>query len=405
MATPQFLKSSGRYRAQKMQQGRLVLDKVYDTKEEAQSAIDAFEAENGTVDDAIERYLQSSEYTNKSDQSRRTVKSRLAGLKSSMFTRKTGRSLVRFGSIPLKELTSVDINRLFEQRPKRKDGKPRANGTRRTEFGILSAMLTWCKGQGDIQTNPARDATRPENSKPRRVRVSRDTFYELLATAGNREVSENTRRAAWFFVLMDHLGCRPGELASLKLEDIKLEEGMVIFRATKDEGRDRPRPIDPQTKLRLTQAMRYKGTEYLFEGICRATRQPVPAGYSDYAKLVKATGSVPKRWHPHAHRREFISSGLENGATIDDVMKATGQRSHATVRMYDESSNLHPGVRQRLEGLAAVREQEAFLALMNRMRENPEMLKEFKRMFGRGVPVEGTDPDDELQQVLDSLPE
>lgn len=404
MAKPQLL-PSGRYRAQKTQHGSMVLDKVYDTQEEAQAAIDAFEAENGTVDDAIERYLQSSEYTNKSDQSRRTVKSRLTGLKASMFTRKTGRSLVRLGSIPLKELTSVDINRLFEQRPKRKDGKPRANGTRRTEFGILSAMLSWCKEQGDIPTNPARDAKRPESSKPRKVRVSRDTFHELLATAGNREASENTRRAAWFFVLMDHFGCRPGELASLKLEDIKLDEGMVIFRDTKDEGRDRPRPIDPQTKQRLTQAMRYKGTEYLFEGISRATRQPVPAGYSDYAKLVKAAGSVPKRWHPHAHRREFISSGLENGATIDDVMKATGQRSHATVRKYDESSNLHPSVRQRLAGLAAVREQEAFLALMNKMRENPEVLKEFKRMFGISVPIDGPDPDDELQQILESLPD
>jgi len=402
MAKPQLL-PSGRYRAQKMQQGRLVLDKVYETEEEAQNAINAFEAQNGTVRDAINRYLLSSTHTGKKEQSRRTEKSRLSGLAASLVSRKSGQKEVVFGSIPLKELSAVDIDRLFEQRPKRADGKPRAPGTRRTEFGILSAMLTWSKRQGDLPTNPARDATRPDKSKARNVRVARSTFHDLMDAAQNPELSESTRRAAWFFVLMDHFGCRPGELASLKLEDIKLDDDVVIFRDTKDDGVDRPRPLDSHAKSCLRQALKYKGAVYLFETTARSTRQPAPGGYSDYAKLVKKAGVVPPRWHPHAHRREFVSSALENGTTVDDVMMATGQRSHATVREYTQTSNLHPRVRQRLEELAVKRNQDAFLALMKRMRDQPEAMKEFKRMFGFNVPADGTDPDDDLQRLLNSI--
>jgi integrase len=338
-----------------------------------------------TLEEATRQYLASTLFSQKTAHTQTTERTRLKNV------------LAALGKFSLSQLENGQRISAYRddsaRRISERTGKRVSPDSVRLELAALSAVFHWAVENRILVRNPLIGMRRP-HGQPRRRRLFEHEEINLVATMFDKRATEELKQAARFLVIQRELGCRPGELATLRRDDIDAAARAARFRDTKHKREDRIVHLTDNAVKAITQQLAHArvsapDSPFLFSSRSRYGGVPLPASFARYVKLLRAEKVVDVDLHAHAVRREYVSNAFENGLSHADVMRMTGHRSYAAVQTYNRSQNLHPEVRKRLDREATKRKEQLFRAFADALEITPDELRGFltaHRALGEAAP-------------------
>ncbi|MEN5423146.1 tyrosine-type recombinase/integrase [Comamonas aquatica] len=371
------LQSSGKYRVQ-IRRKNVQLDAVFSTEAEAKEAeakalSRQSRAGSLTLDRLWEMYVGSTQCGDKSEQTRATERSRIKPV------------LAQLGKYALGELesnTSI-IYEYIDARRKvisSRTGKRLSNSSVRLEIAALSAVVEFAKRRQIIRANFVTGISRPATAKRKR-RVSSREQGQLQICARNSDL--RFAQIARFLMVIRHLGCRPGELKSLRVSSVNLERCELTFFDTKN-GKDRCVHVtsDAAQLLHLQLNDVQKDCPYVFGSWSSSGKKWVPYNYASGVNLLREYGIIDKDYAAHAGRREFISRAIESNMSYGTIKKQTGHQSTQALEIYDEGLSTAPEIRAELDRLAEKVQGENLLGTLDALGLTPELQQKFGHVLG-----------------------
>lgn len=326
---------SGSWRTQLRRQHFPIFDEVHPTREAAVAAEDAELAQRrGTtaagprmpLRDAIVSYQDSSTYI---DLAPATVRG---------YNRAFVVLAQELGDYTLEFISSnLGVVTKFRARRRRtistRTGKPLGADTVRIELAALSQVFAFCVEDGIFTHNPILGIVRKRGKKrERRLESDESVNLKLLA---ERATSEQHKLIARFLLTQLELYCRPGELAALRVADVRLAERDCIFRNTKN-GHSRTVHMSPAA-VELISAQLVESavanSPYLFFTLNREGKH-VPFNYAWPLKQLRTLKYVGGDFVAHAMRKEAVSSALESNMPAPTVQLMTGHQSLQALEEY-----------------------------------------------------------------------
>ena len=267
--------------------------------------------------------------------------------------------------------------RVVSERTKKK----LSNTTRRLEMAALSSLIAYAKQRRIVRENFMTGISRPATGK-RKKRVSPLEQGKLSAYARNGDPF--VAQAARFLLLIRHLGCRPGELVSLRVSDVDLDKRELLFRYTKNRLDRRVHVTsDAAVLLHLQLPDVPDKCPRVFFTWSPGKREWVPYNYASGVKKLRELGVITEDMHAHAGRREFVSSAVEHGTPILTIKKQTGHKSTQALEIYDEGLSTAPGVRDELDKLAAAVKSENLMGAWDAVGITKEQREKLLEMLGK----------------------
>lgn len=128
-------------------------------------------------------------------------------------------------------MRKIEVDLRTNKRRRRLGGPGAARKTVRT----LSAMLTWCVGEGQLERNPLIGALRLDGDNARETVISTAEEYAALFTAMDAMVAAGTLRplARAFITVSALTGMRRGELQSLQWKQVDLAARRITLSTSK----------------------------------------------------------------------------------------------------------------------------------------------------------------------------
>ena len=373
---PVYQLPNGNWRAQIRRKGLPAFDKVFESQADAQHAHDqqltlpkqGFVPVELLLSELWTRYAGSMEYRQKTQHTQRTEAVRIKPV------------LQRLGAYALKHLEASPflIYDYIDQRAattSKRTGKVYSPTSIRLEIAALSAVCIWARNRRMIETNFVRFIKRPGQAQRKR----RFGAIEAAAIADSTEHSNPmVAQAARFVRLLRLLGCRPGELAGLRCEDIDLDGASVTFRETKFQREDRKVHVTERAASTIAEQIVHINESaprapFLFPtprrnaSAAKVSDRWGPFNYSWCIKLLRRHGVVGAGFHAHAARREFVSRAIEDGVEYATIRKQTGHHSTAAIEIYDQGLATAPEVRDALDRHARTVADDEIVGLMLRM--------------------------------------
>lgn len=246
----------------------------------------------------------------------------------------------------LDELRSVDHRAvIFWERFMRETQGAQASTIRR-RLAALSSLFKHLVEHGYAGRNPVADVKRPTINRDEgsTLAFSKRHARKLLDLPSEQTVVGLRDRAILSVGLQ--VGLRRSEIASLKVSDLHENRGFDSLRVVRKGGRKEALAINPQTAQRLKSYLLVSGhaedlSGPLFRplkhnGKQQESRRAMRPDAIDrlvrkYAKLI----GLDRGYSAHSMRTTFITTALENGASLEDVQKAAGHRDPSTTKLYD----------------------------------------------------------------------
>ena len=241
---------------------------------------------------------------------------------------------VRFGSLPLKAITTADVEALrahwLTRQPGCKGGRV---GTNRM-LAALRCLFNFAIRKGYVDATPFKRFgvtvitldSRAETPRQRRLDAGEEDRLLAVATGLIRDL----------LIALLETGCRRGELLSLQFSQIRWNENVLMLPADKTKTR-RARVIPITATLRGVLERRQKGPDgqtlgpgcYVF-----GTETGERVGRVDVAWRATCTAAGITNLHLHDLRREFASRLLESGAHMALVRDWLGHTSLTMTSRY-----------------------------------------------------------------------
>lgn len=385
--------TNGRWRVQIRRKGLPKFDKVFATREEAERAeqeqLDlvkrGFRPATLTLNELWSRYKDSLDFKQKAANTRRTELGRIQPV------------LDALGGYALEHLEASPglIYDFIDKRAKYvsdRTGQALSSTSIRLEIAALSAVCLWAKKRRIIRENFVRFISRPGRAeRKRRVAPVEQAALDDASDSDNAQIAEGAR----FIRLLRHLGCRPGELASLRCADVNLPTKTVVFRATKYRKEDRSVHVTDDAAECIAEQIHYINataprSPFLFPTERRGKSDAPPDerwGPFNYAwriKLLRKAGVVGKDFHAHATRREYVSRAIEDGIPYSVIRKVTGHHSTAAIEIYDRGLSTSPEIRAAIDRHAGTVKDDEIRGRMELYGLSPEAVEDIiDRMHGR----------------------
>jgi integrase len=157
----------------------------------------------------------------------------------------------------------------------------------------------------------------------------------------------NYEKWTCFFSIMAFTGMRPGEVASLTVDDIDWGRGVFILDETKTND-FRYVPIPPNIAETIRKHITTLKDKELFPGVDNVD------WHYNFKMRIKRLGIVRKNLSPYSLRHSFITRLLEEDVNLFKVQKIVGHRqidttaqyTHMTTRDTIEAVKKHPLIRK-----------------------------------------------------------
>ena len=241
---------------------------------------------------------------------------------------------VRFGSLPLKAITTADVEALraywLTREPGVKQGRV---GTNRM-LAALRCCFNWAIRKGYVDATPFKRHgvtvitldSRAEAPRERRLDAGEEDRLLVVATGLIRDL----------LIALLETGCRRGELLSLQFSQIRWNENVLLLPAEKTKTR-RARVIPITATFRAVLERRQKGPDgqtlgpgcYVF-----GTETGERVRRVDVAWRATCAAAGITNLHMHDLRREFASRLLESGANTALVRDWLGHSSLSMTSRY-----------------------------------------------------------------------
>ena len=218
--------------------------------------------------------------------------------------------------------------------------------TVRRRLAALSSLFRHLKQHQYVEHNPVTDVERPAINRREgsTLAFSKSEAAKLLNIPAEDTV-EGLRDRAILSVGLQ-VGLRRAEIAALSVEDLHQNRGFDSLRIVRKGSRRDALAIHPNTAQRIRSYLDAAGHTSdhdgpLFRPLSHNRKGQEPRRYMDpdaidrvLRKHAAAIG-LTRGFSAHSMRATFITTALENGATLDDVQRAAGHAEPSTTKLYD----------------------------------------------------------------------
>lgn len=244
------------------------------------------------------------------------------------------------------ELRQVDHRAVIAWERIMRERDNAAASTIRRRLAALSSLMKHLVRHGHLGKNHVAEVERPNINRQEgsTLAFSQQQAKQLLDRPSS-EALEGLRDRAILSVGLQ-VGLRRAEIAALKVSDLHQNRGYDSLRIQRKGGRREALAIHPQTTTRLRAYLDAAGHGADLEGpIFRplrrnrksqeARRRMDPDAIDRVLrKHAKAIG-LERGYSAHSMRATFVTTALENGASLEEVQKAAGHRDPGTTKLYD----------------------------------------------------------------------
>ena len=207
--------------------------------------------------------------------------------------------------------------------------------TANTRYRGLQRFFNWAEDEGEIDVSPMCRMRPPKFEERIPDVLEVDDLRQLMDACRGRAFE--ARRDLAVLLLID-TGMRRGEVASVRYEDLDLDQGLL--RVMGKGGRERAVPpgrklvqaLDRYLRVRLRHE--HEGAAALFPG--RAGPITPSGVYQIVRNRARAAGI--RNVHPHQLRHSFAHAWLVAGGQETDLMRVAGWHSRAMVGRYAASA-------------------------------------------------------------------
>ena len=209
----------------------------------------------------------------------------------------------------------------------------RAHGNSQESLGCyyraMGVFFRWAQTQGLLSENPM-NSVHMKWRKPPLVETLSPTLLQTLMDTARKGKRNAARNTAILMLLLD-TGIRPGELCSLTLKDVSLENCFLRVRGKVGE---RMLPLSPTTKKALIGYLRSRkplgDAFFTIEGGEPMTVENLRRLFN---RLKKQSG-LGCRVYPYLFRHTAATSYLQNGADLETVRRLLGHTTYAMTQRY-----------------------------------------------------------------------
>lgn len=244
------------------------------------------------------------------------------------------------------ELRQVDHRAvaLWERAMREKEGSQAS--TIRRRMAALSSLFKHLVRHGHAAKNPVADVQRPT--------INRDEGSTLAFSKAQARKLLDEPDAATLEGLRDRallsiglqIGLRRAEISALKVSDLHQNRGFDSLRVIRKGGRKEALAINPQAAQRIRAYLELSGhaddqdgpllRPLKHNGKRQDARRPMSPDMVDrVVRKYAARLGLARGYSAHSMRATFITTALENGASLEDVQKAAGHRDPSTTKLYD----------------------------------------------------------------------
>ena len=247
--------------------------------------------------------------------------------------------------------TLVDIDTLNHYITDLKERKGYRNATAARKVASVKSFFGFMAENGIITEDPTESLGTPKVGRSLPKYLTEDEVARLL-DEGYKHGSNEGQRDAVMMELLYATGLRVGELVSLNVSDVNLEESYV--RCLGKGSKERIVHLYPKAAQELQNYMRHarlamlgkrKDEHALFVNHRgeRLTRQWVWSVLKTYAQNAGIQSSIT----PHTLRHSFATHLLQNGASLRHVQELLGHSSISTTQVYTHLTT--PYIREEYE--------------------------------------------------------
>ncbi len=232
---------------------------------------------------------------------------------------------------------------VWQNRMKEQGVRPR---TIRRRLSALSSLFTHLVAHGAANINPVRDVKRP------RINRTQGTTRALSAKEARKVLDApdpttllGLRDRAMLSVGLQ-AGPRRSEIASLRVRDFHTNAGYKSLQFVRKGGEELSLALNPQTAQRLVEYFTAAGHGDDLDGPLfrpvkanqhhRQSRRHVhPETIDRVLRKYAALAGLDVGYTAHSMRATFITTALDNGASLEDVQRDVGHADPTTTKLYD----------------------------------------------------------------------
>jgi integrase/recombinase XerC len=205
------------------------------------------------------------------------------------------------------------------------------------KLSSIRSFFRFLVKKGVLEKSPAEELTLPKRPKRLPNFLIQDEAKALVESP-EKEVRAGTRDRAILEILYG-TGIRVGELVSLDLAHLDLEEGWLKVRGK--GNKERVVPIGKKALKAVSEYLRERGREngplFVNSGRGRLT----PRSIQRIVKRRKIQAGIMKKTTPHTLRHSFATHLLEAGADLRGIQELLGHASLSTTQRYTQVSLQH----------------------------------------------------------------
>jgi integrase/recombinase XerD len=226
---------------------------------------------------------------------------------------------------------------------KERGTKPR---TIRRRLSALSSLFTHLIAHGAADTNPVRDIKRPRvNRRQGTTRAFSPKEARKILDAPTQDTIHGLRDRAILSVGLQ-AGPRRAEIARLLVKDYHTNAGYKSLHFIRKGGEDLSLAVNPQTAQRIDEYLAAAGhggdsDDPLFRPIRKNQlrndphRHLHPEAVDRILRKYAAALGLGGGYSAHSMRATFITTALNNGASLEDVQRDVGHADPSTTKLYD----------------------------------------------------------------------
>lgn len=237
---------------------------------------------------------------------------------------------------PIKSITTDDIRFYLAIRQTRDKVSV---VTSENERRYLSSFFGWLTDEGYISKNPSKPIKKTKTRKVKKKAFSEIEIVKIKDTCLSLTGPHEEERRARAIALVEFLlstGCRVGEVAELRRENVDLEAqtAIVIGKGNKE----RMVFLSNTAKYRLIDYWNLAGdAPFVFSSVQKGNRtlgnrMEISGIEIEIRRIGKLSGV--SNCHPHRFRRTCATLALKKGMSLIDVQQMLGHESLDTTRIY-----------------------------------------------------------------------
>ena len=244
------------------------------------------------------------------------------------------------------DLRSVDHKAVIAWERYMRETEGSQSSTIRRRLAALSSLFRHLVSHGYAAKNPVTEVERPTiNREEGSTLAFSKVQARKILDAPSPDTVEGLRDRAILSIGLQ-VGLRRAEIASLKVSDLHENRGFDSLKVIRKGNRKDALAINPQAAQRIKAYLELAGhSDDLGGPLLRPLhhnrhskdlrRGMSPDAVDRVLRKYAALVGLSRGYSAHSMRATFITTALENGASLEDVQKAAGHRDPSTTKLYD----------------------------------------------------------------------